>query len=379
MKQFLTDAGLNLMLRGLCGEQIEFTKFKIGNGPEQDKTAVDLNNPLMEIEISKIERADTYVTLTGTFKNSEVEDGFSVRETGVFAKDPDNEGKEILYGLWCEPDEGKADYVPASEDRVLETQLDVLVFVGEAENVTATLGESMTYVTVTTLKKHTEDANNPHNVTKEQIGLGNVENKSISEQTPVFDDAEALKANASGEKIGSVFAKVKKAIETLSAHLSASNPHKITAGGIGAAEKVHYHNANQINAGTLAVARGGTGVNTEKELAAKVKPYLVEARFGSYTGDGTRGREIKLGYKPSAVLLFDANGNASDDVNGYAGGLALPNLGVSRSIGETTYDNTWSDTYSVMMITNNGFKVNSNGKAKSNVEGMSYRYIAFKG
>lgn len=306
MEQILTLAGLNLMLRGLCGEQIKFTKIKIGNGPEQDKTAEDLANPLMDVEIATITREETYVTLSGTFKNAEVSDGFNIREIGVFAENPDSEGQEILYGLWYEPDDTKADYVPAAEDRVLETQLNVLVFVGEVENVTATLNESMTYVTVAALKKHEEDQDNPHKVTKKQVGLENVENKSISEQTPVFEDTETMSANQSGEKIGTVFAKVKRAIETLTAHLSADNPHGITTDKLGAAAKTHYHNANQINAGTLPALRGGTGVTTLEALAGKLSTWLVNKAGDTMTGDLT----IRKSY-PGVRLAPTADGSNS--------------------------------------------------------------------
>lgn len=380
MDHFLTSAGLNLLLRGLCGEQITFTKVKIGNGPEQDDSATDLSNPLMEVEISEIEREETHVTLSAAFRNSEVSDGFTAKEIGVFVQDPDDAGKEFLYGLWYEPDEAKADYVPAVTDRVLETKMDILVFVGEAENVSASISSSMIYATTDELEKHVKDTENPHKVTKQQIGLGNVENKSISEQEPVFDNAKALAANESGEKIGTVFAKVKKAIEALIAHLNASNPHGISASGIGAAEKTHYHSANQINSGTLPVARGGTGCTSMTALAGKVAEYFCVPVIGFYTGDNTEGREIDLGFQPAAVLLFDGSGNVSDDVNGYTGGLALPGLAVSVFADSTAYDATWSNSCSVLMITDNGFKVNYyNGyRIKSNVSGRTYRYIAFK-
>lgn len=381
MDNLLTNAGMELLLRGLCGEQIVFTKIKLGNGGEQDAAATDLSNPLVEAGISQIEREGDHATLRAAFSNTEVADGFTAKEIGVFAQDPDEEGKELLYGLWYEPDEAKADYVPAVTDRVLETQMDILVFIGEAENVSASIGSSMVYATAEELKDHTEDTENPHKVTKQQVGLGNVENKSISEQEPVFDNTADLAANESGEKVGVVFAKVKKAIETLMAHLSASNPHGITASLVGAAEKTHYHSASQINSGTLLAARGGTGCTSLAQLATRVSAFLCMPVIGSYVGDGSSSREIELGFPPMAVLLFDANGNVSDDVNGYAGGLALPGLAVSANVGSVVYDATWSDSYSVLMLTETGFKVNynSNRKVMSNVSSMTYRYIAFRG
>lgn len=381
VKHHLTDGGLNLMLRGLAGSKIEFSRIALGNGPEQGKEATDLSNPLLSVDISKIERNTTYVTLSGAFRNTDVSDGFSAKEIGVFAADPDNENAEILYCLWYEENEVKADYVPAGTDRILETQIDVLVFVGEAENVSASLSSSLVYASAAELKAHMENQSNPHKITAAQIGLGNIENKTISEQTPIYDNAEKLSTIQSGEKIGSVFAKVKLAIETLMNHLTASNPHKITAALIGAAASTHYHNATQITAGTLSVYRGGTGCASLETLAQKLATYLNAPVFGTYTGDGTQAREIVLGFKPACVILANANGNTHDDINGYPGGIAFPDFAVSAKIGSATYDATWSNSYSVLMITDTGFKVNqySSNKVRSNEGGMTYRYIAFRG
>ena len=53
----LTDAGKNLLLRALTGETITFTKIQLGNGPAQDaKAATGLVNPLLTVELSKIEK-----------------------------------------------------------------------------------------------------------------------------------------------------------------------------------------------------------------------------------------------------------------------------------------------------------------------------------
>lgn len=137
-----------------------------------------------------------------------------------------------------------------------------MVFVSEAENVSAALGETLVYATVSELNNHKNDHNNPHKVTKEQIGLGNVENKALIDQTPTFVAANELSDIASGEKMGSILGKIAKALSLLKSHLSNfNNPHKVKAADIGAAASKHSHNANDINDGTVIVQRGGTGRN----------------------------------------------------------------------------------------------------------------------
>jgi hypothetical protein len=79
------------------------------------------------------------------------------------------------------------------------------------------------------LEAHTSDKNNPHDVTAEQIGLGNVDNVSTNDQTPTYDEASEMSELASGEKLNLAFGKIAKGIKELILHLSnKENPHKVT-------------------------------------------------------------------------------------------------------------------------------------------------------
>lgn len=380
----ITTAGMDLLLRGLTGDLIDFTKIKLGNGHPAGKEATDLANPLMIVEISKAARDADHVTLTGIFKNTEVTDGFSAMEIGVFAKDPTDTSKEILYAYWYEEDEIKADYVPASTDRILETQVDVLVFVGEAQNVTATLSSSLVYASAADLKAHIEDQNNPHKVTAAQVGLGNVENKPMVAITPHYEEAEELEELDDDDAMGTILGKLRKGLASLIAHITdVNNPHKTTAALIGAAAKTHYHSASQINSGTLLPARGGTGVTSIAALAEVLGPYFHIPVFGTYTGDGTKKRLIPLDFTPAAVLVLDSRGFTGDDIQEGCGGLAVGTMGVKAPDCTAAHDVTWSDTHTVLMISQDesakGFYVNYNsGYAHSNRSGYNYVYIAFK-
>ena len=236
MTHWLTPDGYNVMLRGLMGDAIKFTRIKYGNGTPGDG-ANDLKNPLLSLKIASATRSEKYVTLSVSFKNVELEiTGFWATEIGIYVEDPD--------------------------ERLLASQYDFVVFVSEAKNVSAALGETLVYATVTELNNHKNDKNNPHKVTKEQIGLGNVENKALIDQTPTFATAKELSDISSGEKMGSILGKIAKALSLLKSHLSDfNNPHKVKAADIGAAASTHSHNANDINDGTVIVQRGGTGRN----------------------------------------------------------------------------------------------------------------------
>lgn len=423
----LTASGKNLLLRALAGETINFTKIQLGNGPEQDPAdAESLVNPILTVELSNIEVGQEYVTLTARFTNGSVTSGFHITEAGFYAEDPDDDTKEILYALGNE-DESTADYVPDNGNRILEMQFDALIFIGDAENVSAAISSSLVYASKEDFDNHTADHTNPHAVTKTQVGLGNVPNVSTNDQTPTFTAATTLATINSGEKMSTIFGKVKLAITNLINHINnKSNPHNCTASQVGAATKSHTHNVIDINSGVLPVNRGGTGisyavtggllkgnggggfspitglgalfstapgsptfgtlpieyggtgVNNLTDLFALITANIFVT--GTYDGDGVRGRVIELGFTPKAVLLFDAEGNTHDDVDDLHGGLALQGYNVIDRNASNTYTTTWSDTYCVLGIVSGGFKVNqyTNREIRSNESGHRYYYIAFR-
>lgn len=112
---------------------------------------------------------------------------------------------------------------------------------------------------------HIENTNNPHQVTKDQVGLGNVPNVATNDQTPTFTEASTLANIESGSTLADIFGKVKKAISSLISHLADTTVH-ITATERttwnGKANGTHTHSASDIASGAVPVARGGTGATT---------------------------------------------------------------------------------------------------------------------
>ena len=84
------------------------------------------------------------------------------------------------------------------------------------------------------IASHKASTDNPHSVTKAQVGLGNVPNVDTDDQTPTVTEAEAFTNLATGDDLKTIVGKVKKAITTLSAHLvNTSNPHSVTKAQVG--------------------------------------------------------------------------------------------------------------------------------------------------
>lgn len=426
----LTASGKNLLLRALAGETITFTKIQLGNGTAQDPAeATGLANPIITVELSKIVVGTEYVTLTAQFSNSSITSGFHITEAGFFATDPDDSTKEILYALGNE-DESSADYVPDKGNRILEMQFDALIFIGDAENVSAAISSSLVYASKEDFDKHTADKNNPHSVTKQQVGLGNVPNLAPSDQVPTFTEATTLANIVSGEKASTLFGKIKLAISKLIDHLNnRSNPHNTTAAQVGAAAKSHTHNAQDINAGTLSVLRGGTGLsapsygtvimgrdstslqafswngalysygfNTPRcgtlpvayggtgctsltalaTALATADSGLGKIVTGSYTGNGGYGTNNKKSLTfsaPPKLLVVMPAGNTTNGQ--YGGFIAVRGISSSRAGGiMDDVSGAWGQLYYTWEGNTVSWYSTANEYTQQNNNGMTYYYFA---
>lgn len=240
----LTDAGRSLLLRAVSGEELTFTRFKIGDGSlEEGQTGrelTDLINEVLEVGISEmtvLERG--IIELDGEFDSNDVDQDFTWRELGLFAKGEDEE--EVLYAY--ANDGADAGTMPAQSEDVYTGQvIKLLVVVGEAEHVTAFFNPRDEFVSHEEFNAHAEDQDNPHNVTKEQVGLGNVLNTTPENTTVAFQEAGSRANIVSGEKMSVLFGKIKKGFSDLFDHLnSRNNPHNVTRSQVGAAAVNHTH------------------------------------------------------------------------------------------------------------------------------------------
>lgn len=382
----LTDAGKALIIKALAGETIEFTKIGIGNGevPDNANQITQLQNTIDSIAINSITIGDGCANMEGTFDNTDYEAGFWWKEMGVFATDPD--AGEVLYAYAHAED--KAEYIPPySETTLVKTTVNVTVVIGEAANVTAILGEHSGFVTNEDFRDHITNYNNPHRVTKEQIGLNLVENKVVNDLAPTYTESEMLIQMTSGEKIKIAFGKIAKAISTFIKHLQESNPHKITTEKIKAAKENHSHSTNDITSGVLSIERGGTGTKSVEDLAAKINESVQNPYIGSYVGNGLQKRFIRtLNFTPSAVFITTRKGQLADSEIGTRGGLVLKGKNLicsTTTTNEESYMTNWDNTHVAAQITDNGFFVNNSSlllvkKAATNVEDEVYYFLAFR-
>ncbi len=109
------------------------------------------------------------------------------------------------------------------------------------------------------LTSHEQNEGNPHKVTAEQVGLGNVPNKATNDLQPTYTEAGTLSALSSGERLTVAFGKIAKAIADLIAHISSkANPHGVTAAQTGAlpASGGYMTGTLTMNGGNLVLKEG---------------------------------------------------------------------------------------------------------------------------
>ncbi len=120
------------------------------------------------------------------------------------------------------------------------------------------------------------------------------------------------------------------------------------AADIGAAASEHKHSANDVASGILAVARGGTGVETLEELYTALGAPRIAT--GSYVGTGTSGasnpNSLTFDFVPKLLVLIDNKYNLSVTIPYVSAALSAfnadtPIIGIHSVIGWGTNTLSW--------------------------------------
>ena len=171
----------------------------------------------------------------------------------------------------------------------------------------------------TALNTHTGNKSNPHSVTKSQVGLGNVPNVATNDQTPTYSDTTTLVTLSSGEKISIAFAKIKLAITTLINHLAnKSNPHGVTKSQVGLGNVENKSSATirgELTKGNLTTALGYTPANqTDMTNAQDAITQLNSDKTWKRIFNGKLSEEFTVlsQYKEIVIQITIAYQGASD-------------------------------------------------------------------
>jgi hypothetical protein len=113
----------------------------------------------------------------------------------------------------------------AIDAKIAAVSADLTAAVGDLEAADVTLQNGINEAKQLT-NAHIQNTNNPHSVTKAQVGLGNVDNTSDVNKPISTATQAALDNKADNDTVTAVSDK-------LSTHLTATNPHNITKSTIG--------------------------------------------------------------------------------------------------------------------------------------------------
>ncbi len=150
----ITNNGRNLLAKGLTGKTITFTRVIVGDGVITNQNILTLNSLINQkkilpiVQLNKTENIGTAEVIC-EMNNSDLTNGFWVREFGLFARDPDT-NQEILYSYRNVGNE--ASYLPGSGGPdVVNYTLSLVTVIDQAQNVTAIMTTNNNYVTSTNL------------------------------------------------------------------------------------------------------------------------------------------------------------------------------------------------------------------------------------
>lgn len=154
------------------------------------------------------------------------------------------------------------------------------------------------------LGQHTNNKENPHGVTKGQVGLGNVPNVATNDQTPTYTVPSADAELSSGEKLSVAFGKIAKAVKSLIAHIADSTSH------VTSTEKSAWN----AKAGTGTATTSANGLMS-KDDKSKLNGIAAGAQVNSITG--VKGN-AESSYRTGNVNITPANIGAAPSSHNQA-------------------------------------------------------------
>ena len=142
----ITEAGRNLIAKGLTGDTVIFTKMQLGDGTTSNdgRTMTALVSTKADLPIIGLSNTGTGIAeLRFLINNKDITTGFYIKEVGVFAKGAD--GVEVLYAYNVSPN---PDFIPPfSANNIIEIEYVDSIIVDQVANITASIDPSITYMT----------------------------------------------------------------------------------------------------------------------------------------------------------------------------------------------------------------------------------------
>lgn len=183
----ITDSGIALLSSLLEGEKITFTKAVLSETPISN-----LNTPptLIENAVGTNIKCvldslnPNKVLLEARVPSHAIKANFNFSSYAIYAKKESSQEVIFYCATTASPD------TLTSQDAMEQSLvIGVDIELSREANVTVNVNNDLVWVTFSDLEAHTGNKNNPHAVTKEQVGLGKVENYAISHN--LIEDKES--------------------------------------------------------------------------------------------------------------------------------------------------------------------------------------------
>lgn len=330
----LTDAGRNLLAKILAGDKVlKYTKMVAGDGQLGSQPISSLTSvisPRLEFSISQTPTRNSTGrwNVTSIFSNKNLQSPFYFREWAVFAQDPDTQ-QDVLM-LYANAG-STADLIPvwdgSQESTLIEQQLTCACVVDSEIAVTALIDPSQIYVPESEFLAHKNNKDNPHGVNPNQIGA---ETPAGAQEKADAAKAEAIAASdpkgsaaavSSGITNGTIKAASAAAADT-AAKLAAKRTIALSGGATGTATgfdgsgnisiPVTALDMSKATAGTLPVARGGSGLTAAPSLLVNLASTTAAGIFTASPRPGVTGTlPVARGGTGATSLGSITVGNAS--------------------------------------------------------------------
>ncbi len=162
----LTVKGMELLSKALVGEPIEFTRIELGDGQYEGDLgfAENLISVKQNLPINNLDRNGSKVTLSAVLKVEDIKSDFNWSEIGIYAKGADNVEHLYMYGYT-----ENTSYI--SKDSLNEKLIHVTVMVSNAAEITATIDDSLVYLTAESLTEHNIDSYSHEDIREKIIML----------------------------------------------------------------------------------------------------------------------------------------------------------------------------------------------------------------
>lgn len=206
MDYTLTNNGAVLMTQVAAGRTILFTRTESGSGYSANPAVLQgVIDKKQDMFLEEVLFENRQATIKTVLSNMQLEEGYQLRQVGVYAKlEGDEADTLVIIGQ-----QYNGEKIPPYAEGIIQIEYDIAMKVSGTGNVTIE-GVGTGYVTKGQFLAHLNDHDNPHQVTKKQVGLDLVPNVGTDDQTPAFEEAAERENIVSEEKLSVIMGKVRK-------------------------------------------------------------------------------------------------------------------------------------------------------------------------